>query len=252
MARSSMTVCTERRSVNGGCTDTSSEATSAGVSRSPRSWTVRIDWRWSWCIFQLPLTSGRRASGRRGRPRQPPAAGAFGGVAQGHQAGQVAVLEELERGPAAGRDEARPRSARPELVEGGHRVPAAHHAEARRSADRLGHGAGPGGEAVVLEDPHGPVPEHRPGVGHGVGEGPGASRARCRGPASRRGCRARPSDLALPRRPRRSSRPARGPRRRSGAAIRSPASSSRARQSSTRPSVEQRRPDASGPGRPGR
>src|SRR5580658_9226873 len=148
MARSSSTVWTERRSVNGGWTETSSGPTSAGVSRRPRSWTVRMDWRWSWCIFQLPLTSGRRRSA----PGVTSAIrGGVGGVTQRHQTGKVPVLEKLERRPAA------------------------HHAETTAAGDGPGHGVGARREAGVFEDAHGTVPEDGLGLGHHGGEALGAA-----------------------------------------------------------------------------
>src|SRR5580658_26038 len=106
MDRSSSTVWTERRSVKGGWTDTSSGPTSAGVSRRPRSWMVRMDWRWSLCIFQLPLTSGRLRGAAAATSATP--GDGVRRVAQGHQAGEVAVFEEFERGSAAGGDETDP------------------------------------------------------------------------------------------------------------------------------------------------
>src|SRR6202051_310400 len=123
MARSSMTVWTERRLAKAGRTDPWGAPPPAAPSRNPRSCTVRIDCRWSWCIFQLPLTRGRRAapdadadlamsgSSRRG----------MGRVAQGVEPGEVPVLEQLERGPAARRDEADAAS-ETEMVQCGHRI----------------------------------------------------------------------------------------------------------------------------------
>ena len=179
MARSSMTVCTERRSVNGGWTDTSSEATSDAVSRSPRSWTVRIDWRWSWCIFQLPLTNEPAAGGARHRQARRRGVRC---AAQRLEAGEVPVLEQLERRPAAGRDEVDPlrqaRAGRGRATE----VPAADDGEARAAGHRLGHGG--------ASRPRTARPRRRPWVrsrtrcraGDAVGEGAPSSRARCRGP----------------------------------------------------------------------
>src|SRR5579863_5645224 len=123
MARSSITVCTERRLVNGGWTDTSSDATPAAPRRSPRSWTVRIDWRWSWCIFQLPLTIGRRGAAAAGpdAAMSGTAARGVGRVAQRLEPGKVPVLEQLERGAASGRHVSH-LGGQVELVQGGHRV----------------------------------------------------------------------------------------------------------------------------------
>ena len=57
-------------------------------------WTTAMASRWVRFIFQLPEMSGRRGGRRHALDPFP----------QGRQAGQVAVLEKLERRPAAGRD----------------------------------------------------------------------------------------------------------------------------------------------------
>src|SRR5271165_2938598 len=169
-----MRVWTVRRSVNGGCTDTSTAATSSGLRRNPRSRTACNASMWSWCIFQLPLTSGRRQP-----PPSPPRATPtprsadrgrrVGGAPQGGQAGQVASLDQLEGGSTPGRHEVDP-VGQPEVVEGAHAVASPDHGEPRAGGHRLGHTGRAGAEAVVLEDPEGPVPQDGPGVLDGLGE----------------------------------------------------------------------------------
>ena len=98
MCSFSTSVCTVRRSVKGGWTDTSTRATSSGLSRRPRSRTVCSASMWSWCIFQFPLTSGRR---RASPPRR------VGRLAQGvdARAGAPPVSMKRQRRPATGREE---------------------------------------------------------------------------------------------------------------------------------------------------
>ena len=123
--------------------------------------------RWSRFIFQLPLTSGRRrapgpvtaARTGRGRPR---ASGAFGRGPEGGQTGQVAVLEQFERGPAAGGDEADP-VGQAQRVHRGRAVAPPTTVKPGHCGHGLGHARGPGAEPAVLEDTHGPVPQHGPG-----------------------------------------------------------------------------------------
>src|SRR5436190_1379438 len=56
--------------------------------RKASFWTAWMASKWLWCIFQLPEISGLRP-GIRGLPQR-------------GQAGQVALLDELQRGPTAG------------------------------------------------------------------------------------------------------------------------------------------------------
>src|SRR5688572_5378976 len=111
--------------------------------------------KWLWCIFQLPLMTGLR--------------GGIGCSSQRGEAGQVALLDELERRAPAGRhvvdfvDEA-------EAGQRGRTVAAADDGEAATIGDGLGHGPGARGEARVFEHAHGAVPEHRACLGDLVAE----------------------------------------------------------------------------------
>ena len=222
MARSSSTVCTERRSVKGGWTDTSSDATSAAPSRSPRSCTVRMAGGGRGASSSCRSRAAAAAAPADGLAMSGPWRRGVGRVAQRVQPGQVAVLEELERRPAAGRDEADP-PARPSCVEGGHRVAAAHHAEAATVGHRLGHGA--------WSRPRSARPRTRPWARSRTRSRRRPRRrrrpGRCSGPMSRprhpagmstprcapRRCRAALADRA---------RRGRGPRRRLGSTMRVP------------------------------
>ena len=143
-------------------------------------WTVWIASKWLWCIFQLPEISGRRVG-------QPSDVAAF---AQCREARQVAELQQLQRRAATGRHvvdvvvEA-------ELGQRRRRVAAADDGERLGGGHRLGHGAGAGGEALVLEHPHRAVPEHRPRLDDRRRRTRPPSPGRCRGPWRRRaaGCR---------------------------------------------------------------
>ena len=138
MARSSSTVCTERRSVNGGWTETSSGPTSAGVSRRPRSWTVRIDCRWSWCIFQLPLTSGRGGRPPARLTRQAPLSGRGRSDAwrsASRPGRSPCSRSSREAPPPVDTNPTRP--ARPSWSRAADRVAPAHHAEAHAPGEAL-------------------------------------------------------------------------------------------------------------------
>ena len=121
--------------------------------------------------------------------------------------GQLAALEQLQRGAAAGRE---PVDAvrQPELGERRRRVAAAHHGRARRVGHRLGHGAGAGGERLELEGAHRAVPEHGAGAPRSRARRRRPCAGRRRGPSSRRAPRCRRARAA--RRRRRSGRRARG------------------------------------------
>src|SRR3546814_9423762 len=93
----------------------------------------------------------------------------FRSAAEGREAGEVALLQQLERGAAAGADVV-DLAGQPELSDRGRRVAAADHREGTRLSDGLSHGARPGLEALVLEDAHRPVPEHGAGIEDRVGE----------------------------------------------------------------------------------
>ena len=141
MARSSITVCTDRRSVNGGWTDTSSEATSAGCQPQPEV-----------------LDGADRLRGGRGASsscRSRAAAGARLGPAPSAMSGsrRRARSEAWRNAASPGRSpcssnssdapppvETKPtRSPEPELVEGGDRVAAPHDGEAVAVGHGLGH-----------------------------------------------------------------------------------------------------------------
>src|SRR5688572_28831691 len=85
-----MTVCTLRRSVNGGWMLTSTSSVASAGTRYDSFWIVWIASKWLRCIFQLPEISGRRRSGT--------------ALPQGLQAGQVAELEQFKRSSSAGGD----------------------------------------------------------------------------------------------------------------------------------------------------
>ena len=116
-----MIVCTERRSVNGGCTETS---TAVVVGRRQEVATASgpsaIASKWLWCIFQLPLMSGLR-SGIRGLPQ-----GGRGRAGRPARAARATLRRRWRRG--------RRPSARPNWASGGGAVAAADDGEARVSA----------------------------------------------------------------------------------------------------------------------
>src|SRR3954453_18165115 len=112
-------------------------------------------------IFQLPAISMARAyssTGNRGDTRQ------------------LATLEQLERGPAAGRD---PRDAIGDagVMDGADGVSPAHDCVTATVGDRPRDGERPLGEARPLEDAHRPVPEHRLRTGDLLGERVARARA---------------------------------------------------------------------------
>src|SRR6266851_8561391 len=115
--------------------------------------------KWLWFIFQFPLIRGLRGASGPG----------IGRLSQGLQPWKLPVLQELEgRSPAGGHvvDVA----GQPEGGQGSRAVAPSDDREASTAGNRLGDGARPSREAIVLEHPHGPVPEHRAGVGDLVGE----------------------------------------------------------------------------------
>src|SRR6476620_131189 len=92
--------------------------------------------KWLWCIFQLPLMSGFRAvlaASGMGVARR----------AEGLEAGQVAELEELAAGAAAGRHVVDVRGELARCQRAG-AVAAADDGEGRRLGARLGDGPGAG------------------------------------------------------------------------------------------------------------
>src|ERR1700730_12958095 len=113
--------------------------------------------RWVWYIFQFPEISGLRA------------ASAMAALPQRPEPGQIAVLEVLEGGAATGRHVV-DLVTQPEPSQGAAAVAPAAHRETLAVGGPLGHGLGPGRKTGVLEDAHGPVPEHRPRLGDVVGK----------------------------------------------------------------------------------
>src|SRR5258708_40261124 len=95
-------VWTERRSVNGVRTATSTASKSLSVSEKASSWTCFMASKWLRFIFQLPAIRGLRLTGSR----------SF--FFENRQAGQSLALEVLEAGAAAGGDVAESRLLEPE------------------------------------------------------------------------------------------------------------------------------------------
>src|SRR5215203_1831547 len=105
----STSVCTERMSVNGGSTTTSTASWSSSVSEKASFWTSASASRWLRFIFQLPAISGVRAMGLTTSVT----------VFERIQPGQLLALEELEAGTAAGGDVAERALVEPELADRG-------------------------------------------------------------------------------------------------------------------------------------
>ncbi len=103
-------------------------------------------------------------------PRQTPTLGALEAWRNASSPGRSPCCDSTgEAPPRSTRTRARPaRPAGPGRTPGVH----PHDAEALGVGHGPGDGAGPGRKALVLERPHGPVPEHRPGRGDHVGERP--------------------------------------------------------------------------------
>src|SRR4051812_46875536 len=114
-----------------------------------RKWSFCTTWmasRWVWCIFQFPEMRGFLSTT------------GVGCLSQGLDAREVALLDVLERGAAAG-GHVVDLPVEAELLEGRCAVAAAHDREPAALGHRLRDGAGAGFEAGILEDAHGPVPE---------------------------------------------------------------------------------------------
>src|SRR5688500_14369772 len=120
--------------------------------------------KWLWCIFQLPLISGFLAGLALtvSRPRSIGSVASSGvhRAAERGQAGQVALLDELEAGAATGRDVVDVVVVA-ELLQRGGAVATAHDGERLGVGHGLGHGPGARREPVVLEQAHRAVPEDR-------------------------------------------------------------------------------------------
>src|SRR6478735_4695236 len=99
MRSESIVVCTERRSVNGGQSTTSTASVSFLSSRYDSFWVNWMATKWSWCIFQFAAMIGLR-SVMPGPSRV--SMGAGRGLAQRLQPREVALLDELERRAATG------------------------------------------------------------------------------------------------------------------------------------------------------
>ena len=112
------------------------------------------------CIFQLAAMYGRAAQASRKRLHSR----------------QLLSLQQLQRRSSSGREPVHLLS-EAELVQRGDRVAAADHGRPGRRGDRLGDGAGAGGEGLQLEGAHRPVPEHGAGGGDRLGVGGGGARA---------------------------------------------------------------------------
>ena len=111
-----------------------------------------------------------------------------GSGSEGLEAGQVALLEQLERGAAAGGDVV-DASARPNWATAAAESPPPTTVKPLRVGDGLGDGAGAGLEARILEDAHRPVPEHGAGLDDHVAELGRRAGSDVERPSSRRGCR---------------------------------------------------------------
>ena len=111
----STSVCTERMSVNGGSTATSTASRSLSVSENASFCTRAMASRWLRFIFQLPAISGVRAMVT---------------SSSAVRAGQLLALEELEAGAAPGGDVAERLLVEAELAHRGGRVAAADDGEA--------------------------------------------------------------------------------------------------------------------------
>src|SRR3954467_9549716 len=121
-------VWTLRSEVSGGSTTTSAASSSLSLRENSSFCTRPMASRCVRFIFQLPAMSGRRAG-----------AGTGPLVGQGGEARQLAALEELQRGAAAGADVPVCRLVEPELADGGGRVAPSHHRQAVDRGDGLGH-----------------------------------------------------------------------------------------------------------------
>src|SRR3712207_3226519 len=146
-------VCTLRSAVNGGRTTTSAASSSVSFRENSSFCTRLMASRWWRFIFQLPAISGRRAGA---------VTCCLLSVGECGQAGELAALEELQGGAAAGADVPVGRLVEPELADGGGRVAAPDHRQAVDRGDGLRHTAGARLERRELEDTHRAVPEPRP------------------------------------------------------------------------------------------
>ena len=155
--------------MNGGCTETSTAATSSSLIRYDSFWTSVIASKWLWCIFQLPEMSGRRSGigSRRSasRPGRSPCS-----------------ISSSEAPPPV--ETWSIRSARPNSATAAAESPPPTTVKPRQSATASATCPGPGLEAGVLEGTHRPVPQHAAGLVDDVAEGGGRARARCRRPSN--------------------------------------------------------------------
>src|SRR6478609_4783161 len=174
MRSESIVVCTERRSVNGGQSTTSTASVSFLSSRYESFWVNWIATKWSWCIFQFAAMIGLRSvmtrpsrvstvrcvvrSVRTGR-----------GIAQRLQAGEVALLDELERRAAAGAHVV-DGAVEPELADRRGAVAAPDDREAGAFGDRGRDRLRARRERRHLEHTHRAVPQHHVRLGDRVRE----------------------------------------------------------------------------------
>src|SRR5215207_9717944 len=147
-------------SVNGGWMLTSTSSSSSLPIRYDSFCTNWIASKWLWFIFQFPEMSGRRPDGTAERMGS---AMCVRSLPQSVEAGEVAELQQLERRAATGADVV-DLVVEPELRECCRGISPAHDRERLRVGHRLCDGSSSCGEALVLEHPHRPVPEHRPSV----------------------------------------------------------------------------------------
>ncbi len=123
------------------------------VSRYDSFWTVWMASKWLWCIFQLPLISGLRPppAGRSISPIPPP----FRRLPKGHQAGEVALFQQLQRRPATG-GEVVDLVGQAEGRHGGRAVAPADHGEGRASATASATARVPAAKRSSSNSPMGP------------------------------------------------------------------------------------------------
>src|SRR3954453_6998669 len=108
-----------------------------------------------WCIFQLPEIKGLRSG--------------IAGLSERFEAGEITLLDELERSAAAGRDVVDV-AVEAELLQRAGAVTTADNGEAAAVGYRVGDGAGAGCEPFVLEHAHRTIPEDGASVVDDVGE----------------------------------------------------------------------------------
>src|SRR5215207_7443916 len=152
----SISVCTLRRSVNGGSTTTSTEVSCCSLRLNAIFCVSAIASRWFRFIFQLPAMSGRRPSGSSGFFFATVSGLRF----EGGNTRKGLALQVLQRRTAAGRDVAERRLVQAERPDGRRRVAAADDRQTVHSRHRLRDGTRALRERRELEHAHRAVPEH--------------------------------------------------------------------------------------------